>query len=139
MSREKEVGADDCRHMILQDRQGTLLHLWDDGVHCLHKAFRGCRNMWVLEYSGNVSLAGYTVDNKRCFVRTRPATSMEEGSGEKQSYLLWDAEREIGMIECFPDGNALRWIKRQESLDKVQEVSINDVSWRDNILTEKVR
>jgi hypothetical protein len=50
------------------------------------KHFRECRNR-VLVYRGNVSRVGYTVNNKRCFVRTRPATSMKEGADEKHCHI----------------------------------------------------
>lgn len=57
---------------------------------------------------------------------------------EALSYLFWDAEGKIWVIECFPDGDALRWIERKESLDKVQEVSINNIGRRDDILAVSV-
>ena len=50
------------------------------------------------------------------------------------SYLFRYVEREIWMVECFSDGGALRWIKRKESLDKIKEMSIDGVRWRDHIL-----
>jgi len=38
------------------------------------------------------------------------------------------------MVECFSDGDALRRIKREKSLDKIQEMSIDVVHRKDYIL-----
>jgi hypothetical protein len=56
---------------------------------------------------------------------------------EALSYLFRDAEGEIWMVECFPDGDALGWIERKEALDEVQEMSVDHVSRRDDILAVK--
>src|SRR5882762_2389826 len=37
-------------------------------------------------------------------------------------------------VECFSDSDVLRWIKHEKSLDKIQEVLINVVHWKDYIL-----
>jgi hypothetical protein len=39
------------------------------------------------------------------------------------------------MIESVPDGYAVRRIKRKQLLDKVQKMSVNDVSRWYNLLT----
>ena len=53
------------------------------------------------------------------------------------SWLVWDAQLEVRVIQCFPNSDPLCWVKGQQLAYKVQEVLVDDVRGRDNFLSKK--
>jgi len=41
------------------------------------------------------------------------------------------------MIQCFPNGDPLCWVKGQQLAYKVREVLVDDVRWGDDFLSQE--
>jgi hypothetical protein len=53
---------------------------------------------------------------------------------KKALYFIGDAQREVRVAESVPDRYALRRIESKELLNQVQELPVDDVGWRYDIL-----
>ena len=52
------------------------------------------------------------------------------------SWLVWDAQLEVRMVQCFSNSDPLCWIKGQQLAYEVQEVFVDNVRGRDNFLSQ---
>ena len=52
------------------------------------------------------------------------------------SWLVWDAQLEVRVVQRFPNCDPLCWVEGQQLAYKVQEVLVDDIRWRDDFLSQ---